>query len=322
MSTRIIFFGTPEFASATLEALVACPEIEVVAVVTASDKPAGRGLKMQASHVSETAERLNLSLLKAEKLQDPGFLSTLASFRADIFVVVAFRMLPQAVWGMPPFGTFNVHASLLPDYRGAAPIQWAIANGEKQTGVTTFLLNERIDEGGILLQEVLQIGENEPISSVYQRLMIAGAGLAVRTIDGLFNQKLIAKSQIVSNDLRSAPKIYQPFGQLDLLKTLDQVHDRIRACDPFPGASFLLDEAINGRIKVFSSEKLNDCNTGDYALSIKLIISNNSVHLSQGEGVLNIHEIQWPGKRKMKAIDFLRGFRLRGEFTLSGLKSA
>ncbi len=317
MNTRIIFFGTPEFASATLEALVATPQMEVVAVVTAADKPAGRGLKVQSSHVSDTADRLNLPVIKPERLKDSDFLENLAAYSADVFVVVAFRMLPEAVWNMPPLGTFNVHASLLPDYRGAAPIQWAIANGDQETGVTTFLLNERIDEGAVLLQEALPIGENEPISSLYQRLKIAGAGLAVRTIEGLSAGNLAASSQIVSNDARLAPKIYPPFGQIELLKTLEAVHHRIRACDPFPGASFDLDVAENGRIKVFASEIINYCKSEDYTHSIKLIITDSGVHLTQGEGVLNILEIQWPGKRKMKTIDFLRGFRLRGKFTLS-----
>ena len=313
---RIVFFGTPEFASTSLLALEADARIDVAAVVTAPDKPAGRGLQLKASHVGQTAHDLGIPVMKPEKLRDPSFLADLAQFEADLFVIVAFRMLPEAIWAMPPKGTFNVHGSLLPDYRGAAPIQWSIANGDTATGVTTFLLNDRIDEGEILGQEVLEIGPNEALASVYNRLMHAGAALAVATIHGLMEEKWVGRPQIPGPQARLAPKIYPPFGHLELLKTLEAIHDRIRACDPFPGASFHLVEAGKERIKVYCSEIISKCNSSDYNHPIELIISDEGMQLTQGEGVLQIHEIQWPGKRKMDTVAFLRGFRLRGKFAL------
>jgi len=318
MSTaRVVFFGTPDFASATLTEISLTPGIQVVAVVTAPDKQAGRGRQWKTSHVAETAVELGLPVFKPERLRDPGFVKELEALHADLFVVVAFRMLPEVIWAMPKRGTFNVHASLLPDFRGAAPIQWAIALGHTQTGVTTFLLNDRIDEGEILLQSTLEIDQNEPFSSVYERLMRVGAHLAVETIQGLMHLKLTGTAQIMSAEARLAPKIYPPFGHVELLKTLEDVHHRIRACDPIPGASFRLDVTGNERIKVFQSKLLNHCNTMDYKLQIELLISDEGMQLVQGEGVLQIHEIQWPGKRKMDVPTFLRGFRLRGKFSLT-----
>lgn len=314
--TRIVFFGTPEFASGTLHALSACESMEVVGVVTAPDKPAGRGQTLRASHVSDTAGDLGLNVLKPSKLKDPEFLQALEALRADAFVVVAFRMLPKEVWAMPPMGTFNVHASLLPDYRGAAPIQWALANGDEATGVTTFLLNERIDEGAILLQESLAIAPNETISSLYQRLMVSGSTLAVRTVEALIQESCTPKAQILAENPRLAPKIFSDFTELERLSDLRQMHNRIRACDSYPGASLALEETPNDRIKVFGSEIVNLSNTDDYGLSIKLIITDDSVHLAQGENLLNLKEVQWPGKRKMDVSDFLRGFRMRGKFEL------
>lgn len=314
--TRIVFFGTPEFASATLDALAKDPTLEVVAAVTAPDKPAGRGQTLRASHVSDTAHRLGIPVLKPIKLKDPEFLQTLADLQADIFSVVAFRMLPVEVWNMPPMGTFNVHASLLPDYRGAAPIQWAVANGDAQSGVTTFLLNDRMDEGAILLQERLDIAPNETISSLYTRLMHAGAGLAVRTVQALITGNSQPIPQNLSENVRLAPKIFADFAELERLSSLDLIHHRIRACDSYPGASLALEEAPEERIKVFGSKLIKFNQSKDYTLPIKLIISDEYMHLAQGENLLSIQEIQWPGKRKMDISDFLRGFRKRGKFAL------
>ncbi|NQW25769.1 MAG: methionyl-tRNA formyltransferase [Cryomorphaceae bacterium] len=314
MKTRIVFFGTPEFATATLEALRKAQGMEVVAIVTAPDKPAGRGLTLKASHIAENAG--GIPLFKPTRLKDPLFLDLLQKLQADVFVVVAFRMLPTEVWSMPTLGTFNVHASLLPHYRGAAPIQWALANGESVTGVTTFLLNERIDEGQILLQQELNIAENEAMGTLYSRLMEAGALLAVATVKGLKSGNIVIKTQKTDSSARLAPKIYPQFGQLELLITLDEIHHRIRACDPFPGASVCLQSTPKERIKLFNSEYVSYCISSDYTIYVKLIISDNEVHLVQGKGVLKIHDIQWPGKRKMNTSEFLRGFRLRGEFAL------
>ncbi|MFM1884486.1 MAG: hypothetical protein RL168_670, partial [Bacteroidota bacterium] len=270
--TRIVFFGTPEFASATLEALAKDPTLEVVAVVTAPDKPAGRGQTLRASHVSDTGHSLGIPVLKPVKLKDPEFVQTLKGLQADVFIVVAFRMLPMEVWNMPSMGTFNVHASLLPDYRGAAPIQWAVANGDTQTGVTTFLLNDRIDEGAILLQDSLDIAPNETISSVYARLMHAGAELAVRTVHALRAKNCQPTPQNLSENARLAPKIFADFAELERLSSLDLIHHRIRACDSYPGASLALEEAPEERIKVFGSKLLKFNKLTDYTLCIELII--------------------------------------------------
>jgi len=314
--TRIVFFGTPEFASGTLLALQAVANLDVVAVVTAPDKPAGRGQQVRASHVSLTGDALGLKVLKPLRLKDENFLETLRALEADLFVVVAFRMLPRVVWEMPILGTFNVHASLLPDYRGAAPIQWAIANGDSLTGVTTFLLNDRIDEGAILLQQPCSIGENETVSSLYARLMQLGSILAVQTVEALRDKKCTPKPQKINEKLRMAPKIHAEFSELEKLSNLSEIHHRIRACDKLPGASLGLSDFPNERIKLFGSKIITKCDSDSYDLNIELIISDDSIHLSQGESLLEIHEIQWPGKRKMVTADFLRGFRLRGKFTL------
>lgn len=316
--TRIVFFGTPEFASGTLEALAASPSLEVVGVVTAPDKPAGRGQSLRASHVSDTSNRLNIPVLKPIKLKDPQFLEDLAALEADVFVVVAFRMLPEEVWAMPPMGTFNVHASLLPEYRGAAPIQWALANGDTETGVTTFLLNERIDEGAILLQQRLSIAPNENISSLYGRLMNAGSILAVQTVEALSTGNGQPQPQIALENPRLAPKIFADFGEIERLSNLLDIHNRIRACDSYPGASLALAESPNERIKVFGSVIVNTSHTEDYKLPFELIISDTSIHLAQGENLLSLQHVQWPGKRKMGISDFLRGFRKRGKFELKG----
>ena len=314
--TRIVFFGTPEFASGTLRALAQDARMEVVGVVTAPDKPAGRGQTLRASHVSNTAHELGLSVLKPVKLKDPEFLRALADLQADVFAVVAFRMLPKEVWNMPPLGTFNVHASLLPDYRGAAPIQWAVANGDTQTGVTTFLLNDRIDEGAILLQEHLSVAPNETIAALYERLMHAGAALAVKTVRDLWNGNSHPIPQNIGENARLAPKIFADFAELERLSTLEDIHHRIRACDSFPGASLALSEAPENRIKVYGSKIIKLYNTEDYNKRIELIISDTYIHLAQGENLLSIQEVQWPGKRKMDSSDFLRGFRKRGKFAL------
>lgn len=314
--TKIVFFGTPEFASATLNALSSASLMEVVAVVTAPDKPSGRGQQTSSSHVSITSELLGLNVFKPRNLKNTDFLNALKALQADLFVVVAFRMLPRVVWEMPPLGAFNVHASLLPQYRGAAPIQWAISNGESKTGVTTFLLNEQIDEGSILLQETCLIEPNETISSLYARLMAVGSKLAVRTVLALIQEKCVPKPQIFTHNHRLAPKINSEFSELERLSNLTEIHHRIRACDSYPGASLVLADSPNSRIKVFGSEIIKHCNSDSYNDPIELIISDESLHLSQGEGLLKINEVQWPGKRKMASIAFLRGFRSRGKYTI------
>src|SRR5688572_27920084 len=219
MKPRIVFMGTPEFAVASLDALIKAGH-DVVGVITAPDKPAGRGMKMNESAVKKYAAEHSLNILQPEKLKNPGFLSQLKDLRADLQVVVAFRMLPEIVWNMPPMGTINVHASLLPDYRGAAPINWAIINGEKETGVTTFKLQQEIDTGHILMRESLQIGDSENVGSLYERLKELGAKLIVQTLQGLVDNTLHELPQeLLGKDAESllhhAPKIFTETCKID-----------------------------------------------------------------------------------------------------------
>jgi methionyl-tRNA formyltransferase len=232
---RIVFMGTPEFAVASLDALVQAG-CNIVAVITAPDKPAGRGMKLQESAVKKYAVEKGLPLLQPEKLKNPQFLETLRNLRADLQVVVAFRMLPEVVWNMPPMGTINVHGSLLPKYRGAAPINWAIINGEKETGVTTFKLQHEIDTGNILLQQRLPIGEEETAGELHDRMKVAGAELLVKTVQGLADGTLKEIPQSDVNDVPHAPKIFTETCQINWNKTVEEIHNLIRGLSPYPGA--------------------------------------------------------------------------------------
>src|SRR5579863_1474888 len=237
---RIIFMGTPEFAVTSLDALVK-EGSNIVAVITAPDKPSGRGLKMNESAVKKYAVEKGLKILQPEKLKNPQFIDDLRSLHADLQVVVAFRMLPEVVWSMPPMGTVNLHGSLLPQYRGAAPINWAIINGEKETGVTTFKLQQEIDTGNILLSEKIAISENETAGELHDEMKIIGAGLLVKTISKLAEGNLQEMSQSSSvghptGELKHAPKIFTEDCKINWSKTLDEIHDLIRGLSPFPGA--------------------------------------------------------------------------------------
>ena len=252
---RIVFMGTPEFAVASLDALVKAG-YHVVGVVTAPDKPAGRGMKLQESAVKKYAVENNLPVLQPEKLKNPQFLEELKNLKADLQVVVAFRMLPEVVWGMPPMGTINVHGSLLPQYRGAAPINWAIINGEKETGVTTFKLKHEIDTGDILLQDKFPVNENETAGEVHDHMIEVGAQVLVRTVSGLVegNLKETPQSSISdqSSEIKHAPKIFTETCKIDWNKTVDEVHNLIRGLSPFPGAfTFLNDKTL----KIYRSDK-------------------------------------------------------------------
>src|SRR6476619_5200817 len=245
---RIIFMGTPEFAVASLDALVQAG-CNIVGVITAPDKPAGRGMKLQESAVKQYAITKELKVLQPDKLKNAQFLEELKELNADLQVVVAFRMLPEVVWNMPPMGTINVHGSLLPQYRGAAPINWAIINGEKETGVTTFKLQHEIDTGDILLQETIPVGENETAGEIHDRMKEIGAQLLVRTIEELASGRLKEQPQVKStnskipdtSDLKHAPKIFTETCRLDWNKSATEIHNLIRGLSPFPGAFTFLD---------------------------------------------------------------------------------
>ena len=304
---RIVFMGTPEFAVTSLDALVVAG-YDIAAVVTAPDKPAGRGMKLTESAVKKYALQKGLPLLQPEKLKNPDFLSALRSLRADLQVVVAFRMLPEVVWNMPPKGTINVHGSLLPEYRGAAPINWAIINGEKETGVTTFRLQHEIDTGNILLQEKMSIGEEETAGELHDRMKVVGAQLLVRTIQGLAEGSLQEKPQAGVNyvspaSLHHAPKIFTETCKINWHKPAAEVHNLIRGLSPFPGA---FTDLKGKTLKIYRAQKElrpTDLLPGEFHTDGKTFL-----HCAASDGFIRIKELQLEGKKKMGVEDFLRGY--------------
>lgn len=307
---RIVFMGTPEFAVSSLKALVE-NNFNIVAVVTAPDKPAGRGMKMQESAVKQYAVSQNLPVLQPVKLKDPEFIESLKALQADLQIVVAFRMLPEIVWNMPPLGTLNVHGSLLPQYRGAAPINWAIINGEKETGVTTFKLKHEIDTGAILLQDKMTIGENETAGEIHDRMKEIGAGLLVKTVKALINHSVEEKPQEITEHQKHAPKIYTETCRIDFSKTAKEVHDLIRGLSPFPGAF----TSFEGKsLKIFKTRLTaisTDKQPGEIDTNKK-----NTFQISCSDNWLEVVELQLEGKKKMGVEDFLRGYRFQEAATL------
>jgi methionyl-tRNA formyltransferase len=316
---RIVFFGTPDFAVTCLKELLAAEGIKVAAVVSAPDKPGRRGRQLQASPVSAMARDRGLLLLQPERLRDEDFIATLQSLNADLFAVVAFRMLPEVVWSMPRFGSLNIHGSLLPDLRGAAPIQWSIALGDRLTGLTAFSLNNAIDEGPILAQTEVEIGPNETFSSLYDRMAAQGSQLALSVLQEMDSKVHPIIAQNREEMHRSAPKLGPEFAKLESLATAKMVHDRIRACDSVPGAS--LPSPLNSaeRFKLFSSY-WHSLGPASIPVDIHYIIDNEGIKIIDAEGYADILEVQWPGKRRMQTSEFLRGSLLRGSFTLNGQK--
>ncbi|OJY98265.1 MAG: methionyl-tRNA formyltransferase [Sphingobacteriales bacterium 40-81] len=301
---RIVFMGTPEFAVASLAALVDAG-YNIVAVVTAPDKPSGRGMKMNESAVKKYAVEKGLHVLQPLKLKAPEFIEALQQLKADLQIVVAFRMLPEVVWNMPQMGTINVHGSLLPQYRGAAPINWAVINGEKETGVTTFKLKHEIDTGNILLQEKIPIGESETAGEVHDRMKETGAQLLVKTVDGLMNKTIEETEQLQSyTDIKHAPKIFTDTCKIDWNKTIDEVYDLIRGLAPYPAAFTTLN---NKTLKIFSAKKIKQMPTvkaGEYITDGK-----TSLRFACSNGWIAVTDIQLEGKKRMHIDDFLRGYR-------------
>ena len=304
---RIVYLGTPEFAAASLRALVE-GGYNVVAVVTMPDKPAGRGHQIQFSDVKKYALEAGLPVLQPEKLKDEAFIEQLRSYKADLQIVVAFRMLPEAVWAMPRLGTFNLHASLLPQYRGAAPINWAVMNGDKETGATTFMLKHEIDTGNMILQERLAIGPNENVGSVHDRLMEMGKGLVLRTVDLIIdceNQGIPVPTtpQPEISDLRPAPKIFKEDCEIRFNDmTAEQVHNFVRGLSPYPAAWANI--TIKGQR--FENVKIFDVET--IANNLKQTkTASNDIILPCREGAVRILELQVPGKKRMDSKSFLNG---------------
>jgi methionyl-tRNA formyltransferase len=302
---RIVFMGTPEFAVASLDALVRAG-YTIAGVVTAPDKPAGRGMKMTESAVKKYAVEHQLRLLQPEKLKNADFLKDLKALQADLQIVVAFRMLPELVWNMPRLGTVNLHGSLLPQYRGAAPINWAVINGEKETGVTTFKLKHEIDTGDILMQESFPIGENETAGEVHDRMKDIGAQVLVKTVKGLIDGTLkeTPQSAATTSPLKHAPKIFTDTAKIDFSKTIDEVHNLVRGLSPFPGAfTFLQDKML----KIYRSEKESVPATeapGEMNTDGKTFLK-----FACADGYILVKELQLEGKKKIGIADFLRGYR-------------
>jgi len=303
---RIIFMGTPDFAVASLEALIQSGE-QVVAVVTVPDKPAGRGQKIHESAVKIFAAQHNIPVLQPVKLRDEAFLNELRSFQADLQVVVAFRMLPEIVWNMPKFGTINVHASLLPQYRGAAPINHAIINGEKESGVTTFLLQHEIDTGNILLSKKVTIKETDNAGDLHDKLMVAGAETLLQTIQQLKAGTLQPKPQddlIAATSLKHAPKIFKEDCKINWNQPTAQVYNFIRGLSPYPAAFTLLNEKV---LKIYRTEK-ELVNTPTIPGTIETD-KKSFLKIAAQDGYIVISDLQLEGKKKMNIVDFLKGYR-------------
>ncbi len=301
---RIVFMGTPAFAVASLSALLAA-KMNVVAVVTAPDKPSGRGMKLQPSAVKQFAIENNIEVLQPEKLKSPAFFDALKTLNADLQVVVAFRMLPEIIWSMPPMGTLNVHGSLLPQYRGAAPINWAIINGEKQTGVTTFQLQHAIDTGNILLQAPIDISENMTAGELHDIMKEVGANVLVKTIEGLQNNTIKATPQTNDNvTLKHAPKIFTQDCEIDWHQSVNDIHNLIRGLAPFPGAITKVEGKI---VKLYATYKLPSSVTE--APGTFITDGKTFAKIACKDGYIGINDIQWEGKKRMPIVDFLRGYR-------------
>lgn len=306
--------GTPEFAVSSLKILVE-NKCNIVGVITAPDKPKGRGKKLGISAVKEFALEQKLHILQPTNLKDAVFLSELEALKADLQVVVAFRMLPEVVWSMPPLGTFNLHASLLPNYRGAAPINWAIMNGETETGVTTFFLKHEIDTGSIIFQDNEPIHSEDTVGDLYSRLMIKGAGLVLKTVQMIAAGSVITTDQEERHDLKHAPKIFKENCKIDWNKEAQSVHNHIRGLSPYPAAWC---EFHGKNMKVLRCEIIDkSIPAGTFESDGK-----SSIHVGTLTSALNLLEVQLEGKKRMKVDELLRGYRWPDSVTEQSKKKA
>jgi methionyl-tRNA formyltransferase len=307
---RIIFMGTPDFAVPSLRALVEAG-YPIVSVVTAPDKPRGRGQQVSFTAVKEEALRLSLPVLQPETLKAPSFVATLQALESDLLVVVAFRILPPSVFTLPRLGAFNLHASLLPRYRGAAPIQWAVINGEPETGVTTFLLQEKVDTGSILLQERVPIGPHDTAGEVHDRLAVIGAEVVVRTVRGLAEGSLMPRPQDHAS-ASAAPKLFKEDGRLDWTQPAIVLFNRIRGLSPVPTAWTLLDGQV---WKVFRARVVSASTTGGVPGTV-IGLDRSSCVIQTGDGALALEEVMLEGRKRMGIEEFLRGHRMELGTTL------
>ncbi|HEY3372090.1 MAG TPA: methionyl-tRNA formyltransferase [Prolixibacteraceae bacterium] len=317
---RIVFMGTPDFAVESLKALVE-NGYRVVGVITAPDKPAGRGRQLNESAVKKYAVENGLNVLQPEKLKNPEFLAELESLKADLQIVVAFRMLPEVVWNKPPLGTFNLHASLLPQYRGAAPLNWAIINGEKETGVTTFLLDQEIDTGRIIFQEKIAIGENDSVGDLHDRMMIIGAGLVLKTVDALAEGRVEAVEQNAftqaSENIKHAPKIFKDDCRIDWTRDIESVRNLIRGMSPYPAAWTEFIHTGTSEIltaKIYSASR--DSNNMPGAPGTLQSDGKTFLKIACIDGWLSVTDLQLSGKKRMKTDELLRGFHHMEEWRI------
>jgi len=308
---RIVFMGTPEFAVASLAALYDA-SYHIVGVITTADKKAGRGKKITVSAVKQYALEKEIPVLTPLNLKDPDFLSALSDWKADLQVVVAFRMLPEIVWQQPALGTFNLHASLLPQYRGAAPINHAIINGETESGVTTFFLDKEIDTGRIIAQKKCHISPDDNAGDLHDRLMDMGAGLVVETVAAISNDTVVSKSQnetIVNQELKKAPKIFKNDGLIDWEQEAVYINNKIRGLSPYPAAWSVLKDMDSGKeysIKIFAAKILEDNATEAGMISTD---GKSFLRVHTKDKLIDIQDLQLQGKKRMKVDDLLRGFK-------------
>jgi methionyl-tRNA formyltransferase len=307
---RIIFLGTPVFAVASLKALIE-NKFNVVAVVTTPDKPAGRGMQLQQSPVKQYAVSQNISVLQPERLKNPDFVKELAAFNADIQVVIAFRMLPEIIWNMPPLGTMNLHASLLPDYRGAAPINWVLINGEKKTGVTTFFLKHEIDTGDILLQKEIPIDQTDNAGTLHDKLMLEGADLVVKSLVAIENGGYKTAPQNLTKALHNAPKIFKETCEIDWNQRSEEIVNLVRGLSPYPVARTKWKGQI---MKIFEAKHVVSSSTTTHSIEQNAepefrTDGKTFMHVKTADGFVELLDVQLEGKKRMKVAEFLKGVR-------------
>ncbi len=308
---KIVFFGTPDFAVESLDRLVS-GGYNIVGVVTMPDKAAGRGHKMFQSPVKEYALAHNLKLMQPANLKDPAFVEELRSLNADLQIVIAFRMMPEVVWNMPPLGTFNLHASLLPKYRGAAPINWAVMNGDKETGVTTFFLKHEIDTGDIIQQEKIEIAETDNVGVIHDKLMTLGAGMVIETVDAIIvgTVKPIPQEELLTKNEEPtpAPKIFKETCEIDFTRPARDVYNHIRGLSPYPAAWTTIKDA-NGTeyaLKIYETELPIENIVGEPGT---IVTTKDTLTIACADGSIEVKSLQLAGKKRMTTADFLRGFK-------------
>jgi len=307
---RIVFMGTPEFAVGILDTILK-NKYEVVGVITAADKPAGRGQKIKYSAVKEYALANQLPLLQPTNLKDESFLAELKAWNANLQIVVAFRMLPKVVWEMPSLGTFNLHASLLPNYRGAAPINWAIINGETKTGVTTFFIDDKIDTGAMILNAETAIGANESAGELHDRLMQLGSTTVTQTLALLESGKVVTTIQEDNAEIKTAFKLNKENCKIDWHQPASEIHNLIRGLSPYPAAwTFISDKGEEWNVKIYQSTLVKE----SHSLSIgQLVCTKKELKIAVHNGYIQIESLQFPGKKKMNTAEFLNGMQFTAD---------